>query len=72
MQGQFTKFETADGRLVMINDAKVLCVEVFSEENKADPAINPHANLKIPEDTFYFNGNDPFSLKALNDAESRT
>lgn len=30
-QGQFTKFETEDGRLIMINDANVLCVEVFSE-----------------------------------------
>jgi hypothetical protein len=31
VQGQFTKFETNDGRLVMINDANVLCVEVFTE-----------------------------------------
>lgn len=28
-QGQFTKFMTLDGRLVMINDQNVLCVEVF-------------------------------------------
>ncbi len=32
-QGQFTKFETMDGRLVMINDNNVLCVEVFREDN---------------------------------------
>lgn len=32
MQGQFTKFETTDGRLVMVNDPKVLIIEVFSEE----------------------------------------
>ncbi|HAO64790.1 TPA: hypothetical protein DCQ44_02280 [Candidatus Taylorbacteria bacterium] len=32
-QGQFTKFETTDGRLVMINDANVLCIEVFTEKN---------------------------------------
>jgi hypothetical protein len=31
-QGQFTKFETKDGRLIMINDTNVLCVEVFEEE----------------------------------------
>lgn len=30
-QGQFTKFETLDGRLVMVNDENVLCIEVFSE-----------------------------------------
>ena len=31
-QGQFTKFETTDGRLVMINDINVLSVEVFNED----------------------------------------
>ena len=31
-QGQFTKFETTDDRLVMVNDANVLCIEVFKEE----------------------------------------
>lgn len=30
-QGQFTKLETADGRLIMINDKNVLCVEVFKQ-----------------------------------------
>jgi len=30
-QGQFTKFRTVDGRLIMINDENVLCVEVFEE-----------------------------------------
>jgi hypothetical protein len=31
-QGQFTKFTTKDGRMVMINDNNVNCVEVFREE----------------------------------------
>ena len=31
-QGQFTKFETKDGRLVMVNDKNILCIEVFNEE----------------------------------------
>ena len=31
-QGQFTKLETSDGRLVMINDKNVLCIEVFSQK----------------------------------------
>ncbi len=30
-QGQFTKFETEDGRLVMVNDKNVFMIEVFSE-----------------------------------------
>jgi GNAT superfamily N-acetyltransferase len=30
-QGQFTKFETADGRLVMVNDKNVLCIEIITE-----------------------------------------
>jgi hypothetical protein len=30
-QGQFTKFETLDGRLVMINDKNVLCIEIIEE-----------------------------------------
>lgn len=29
--GQFTKFETADGRLILVNDQNVFCVEVFAE-----------------------------------------
>ena len=33
-QGQFTKFKCTDGSMVMINDVNVLCIEVFSEENK--------------------------------------
>lgn len=28
-QGQFTKLETYDGRLIMVNDKNVLCIEVF-------------------------------------------
>jgi hypothetical protein len=31
-QGQFTKFETKDGRLVMINDKNVLCIEIIPED----------------------------------------
>lgn len=30
-QGQFTKLNTADGRMILINDKNVLCIEVFSE-----------------------------------------
>jgi hypothetical protein len=32
-QGQFTKLETTDGRLVMINDKNVLCIEVFKQND---------------------------------------
>jgi len=31
-QGQFTKFTTLDGRLIMVNDKNVLCVEVFKQD----------------------------------------
>ena len=30
-QGQFTKLITSDGRLIMINDKNVLCIEVFQQ-----------------------------------------
>ena len=30
-QGQFNKLETKDGRLIMINDKNVLCIEVFKQ-----------------------------------------
>jgi hypothetical protein len=30
-QGQFTKLSTLDGRLIMINDKNVLCIEVFRQ-----------------------------------------
>ena len=30
-QGQMTKFRCSDGKMIMINDKNVLCVEVFSE-----------------------------------------
>ena len=30
-QGQFTKFKCRDGSMIVINDANVLCVEVFKE-----------------------------------------
>ena len=32
-QGQFTKLTTKDGRLILINDKNVLCIEVFTEED---------------------------------------
>jgi hypothetical protein len=31
-QGQFTKLETTEGRLIMINDKNVLCIEVFKQD----------------------------------------
>lgn len=31
-QSQFTKFETKDGRLIMVNDDNIFTVEVFSED----------------------------------------
>jgi len=31
IQGQFTKYETLDGRLVFINDSKVLSIETFTQ-----------------------------------------
>jgi RimJ/RimL family protein N-acetyltransferase len=33
-QGQFTKFETKDGRLIMVNDKNILCIEIINEEEK--------------------------------------
>lgn len=30
-QGQFTKLMTKDGRMILINDKNVLCIEVFSQ-----------------------------------------
>jgi hypothetical protein len=30
-QGQFTKLTTADGRMIMINDKNVLCIEIFPQ-----------------------------------------
>ena len=30
-QGQFTKFECMNGTMIMINDANVLCIEIFEE-----------------------------------------
>ncbi len=32
-QGQFTKFETKDGRLVMVNDKNILCIEIIKEND---------------------------------------
>lgn len=31
-QGQFTKFRTKDGNMIMINDLEVLVVEIFAEK----------------------------------------
>jgi len=33
-QGQFTKMKCKDGRSIFINDANVLCIEVFREEHE--------------------------------------
>ena len=30
-QGQFTKLETVDEKLIMVNDKNVLCIEVFKQ-----------------------------------------
>jgi hypothetical protein len=30
-QGQFTKLNTRDGRMIFINDKNVLCIEIFPE-----------------------------------------
>ena len=30
-QGQFTKLITEDGRMILINDKNVLCIEVFKQ-----------------------------------------
>ena len=30
-QGQYTKMSTIDGRVLMVNDDNVLCIEVFQE-----------------------------------------
>ena len=30
-QGQFTKFDTKDGRMLLINDKNVLLIEVFKQ-----------------------------------------
>jgi len=35
-QGQFTKFFTKDGRMILIHDPNVLMVEVFQEENNGN------------------------------------
>ena len=31
-QGQFTKFETKDNRLVMVNDKNIICIEIIPED----------------------------------------
>lgn len=31
-QGQFTKFSTVSGEMILINDKNVLCIEVFKEK----------------------------------------
>ena len=30
-QGQYTKLQTKDGRMILVNDENVLCIEVFPE-----------------------------------------
>ena len=36
-QGQFTKFDTKDGRLVMVNDKNILCIEIIEQEEEIKP-----------------------------------
>jgi hypothetical protein len=31
-QGQFTKLLTKDGRMILINDKNVLCIEIFPQK----------------------------------------
>ena len=31
-QGQFTKMKCKDGTMIVVNDANVLCIEVFKED----------------------------------------
>jgi len=31
-QGQFTKFKTVSGEMILINDKNVLCIEIFKEK----------------------------------------
>mgnify|MGYP001273343774 FL=1 len=33
-QGQFTKMKCKDGRMILINDVNVLCIEVFKEQDE--------------------------------------
>lgn len=33
-QGQFTKIEMVDGRMLLINDKNILCIETIPEESK--------------------------------------
>jgi len=33
-QGQYTKMSTIDGRVLMVNDGNVLCIEVFQEDEE--------------------------------------
>ena len=33
-QGQYTKMSTVDGRMLMVNDDNVLCIEVFAEDGE--------------------------------------
>ena len=33
-QGQFTKLMTIDGRMILINDKNVLCIEIFKQDGE--------------------------------------
>lgn len=33
-QGQYTKMSTIDGRMLIVNDSNVLCIEVFAEDKE--------------------------------------
>lgn len=44
-QGQFTHFDTEDGRLVLINDKNIAWIEVFTEEMSQTQGItNPYGD----------------------------
>lgn len=32
-QGQFTKFYCRDGRMILVNDKNILCIETFNKED---------------------------------------
>ena len=41
-QGQFTKFSTKDGRLVMVNDKNILCIEIITEDAPSAREVAEH------------------------------
>ena len=45
--GVFTKFMVEDGRMFMINDSNVLCIEIFKEEKWKKPLREKKKNFII-------------------------